>query len=300
MSKVKGKISEYHLNKYQPKKLQFVVHDLAQYIEQHGVNASHPHIHSFYQIIWFQKGNGRHFVDFKEYEVTDNSIFFIAKDQVHYFDENRSYDGILIHFNDQFFVRGSSELEFFLKCNLFNNRYQVPSCCLGSNTSEMLYEYLSLIRVELLRVDEDRFGSEELLRAYLVAFLIQIQRRKNAFEKANGTLSYQVDDKKQQLMKFLNLVDEHYKSGTTVAEYAQKMYVSTRTLSDLTNHLLGKTPSTIVQERVILEAQRLLLHSELNVSQVALRLGFGDHSYFVKYFKKHTKISPTEFRKSIQ
>ncbi|WP_433862906.1 helix-turn-helix domain-containing protein [Sphingobacterium thalpophilum] len=300
MSGAKDKISEYHLNKHQPKKPQFVVHDLAAYIEQHSEDVTHPHIHSFYQIIWFKRGSGKHFVDFSGYPVAENSIFFVAKDQVHYFDDKKNYEGVLIHFNEQFFVHGRGELEFFLKCNLFDNNYQAPYCRLESDTGEILDQYLLLIREELGDRIEDRFGSEELLRAYLVAFLIQVQRQKNLSERVSGMLSYRVDDKKMQLLKFLNLVDKHYTKGTTVTQYAQNLFISTRTLSALTNRLLGKNPSSIVQERIILEAQRLLLHSELNVSQIAFRLGFDDTSYFVKYFKKHTQISPAEFRKSIQ
>ena len=56
----------------------------------------------------------------------------------------------------------------------------------------------------------------------------------------------------------------------------------------------------MIQERLILEAQRMLLYSNLNINQIGYRLGFDDASYFVKYFKKHTNISPSEFRKSVQ
>lgn len=55
----------------------------------------------------------------------------------------------------------------------------------------------------------------------------------------------------------------------------------------------------MIHERIILEAQRLLLHSHLNVNQIAYRLGFEDPSYFVKYFRKYTATSPTAFRKAI-
>ena len=55
----------------------------------------------------------------------------------------------------------------------------------------------------------------------------------------------------------------------------------------------------MIQERVILEAQRMLLYSNLHVNQIGYCLGFDDPSYFVKYFKKHALISPVEFRKSV-
>ncbi|MNY79168.1 HTH-type transcriptional activator Btr [compost metagenome] len=56
----------------------------------------------------------------------------------------------------------------------------------------------------------------------------------------------------------------------------------------------------MIHERIILEAKRLLLHSELNVNQIADKIGFEDPSYFVKYFKKYTSQSPVSFRNSFQ
>lgn len=100
-------------------------------------------------------------------------------------------------------------------------------------------------------------------------------------------------------MRFINLIDENYKKGLPVSEYASIMNFSSRTLSDLTNNFLNKTPSQMIQERMILEAQRMLLHSDLNISQIADHLGFEDPSYFVKYFKKHVQQSPSDFKKSI-
>lgn len=291
------KINEFHLNKNQPAKPQIAIHELGPYLARHQENASKAHIHSFYQIIWFKKGRGKHFVDFKEYEVSDHSIFFIAKDQVHYFDDSRNYEGVLIHFNESFLVNKDSEVDFFLKFNLFNNPYQRPSCCLGGQIDHLLNDYLRQMKEELS--NETEFGKEELLRSYLQSFLIQVQRRKTEFEKTEGQPNFQVDEKRLQLVKFVNLIDENYKNGLTISEYAQKMYISTRTLADLTNQILGKTPSLMIQERIILEAQRLLLHSKLNVNQIGYRLGFDDPSYFVKYFKKHLEISPSEFRKSV-
>ena len=72
-------ITEYHLNRHQPGKPQFAIYDMEDYLSKHQGNAAKPHIHSYYQIIWFKAGTGKHFVDFKEYEVFENAIFFIAK-----------------------------------------------------------------------------------------------------------------------------------------------------------------------------------------------------------------------------
>src|SRR5699024_12649696 len=100
-----------------------------------------------------------------------------------------------------------------------------------------------------------------------------------------------------QLMKFINLIDENYKKGYSVAEYASLLHISSRSLSDLTQQQINKTPSQMIQEQIILEAQRLLLYSDLNINQVGYRLGFDYASYFVKYFNKYTGISPLELIK---
>ncbi|WP_114789043.1 helix-turn-helix transcriptional regulator [Niabella yanshanensis] len=289
-----SKINEYHLNRYQPDRPQLALHDLNHYINQHSGDTTRPHIHSYYQVIWFTRGKGKHFIDFKSYDVANNTIFFIAKNQVHYFDSNTHYEGILIHFNESFLVQQENETDFCLKCNLFNNPYDQPAYCSGDGMDGLLNVYIKQMKEELAATAG--FGKEELLRIYLKAFLIQLQRRR----QAEGDKQVQVlDEKRLQLVKFVNLVDEHYSKGYSVSEYASILLVSTRTLSDLTQHALGKTPSQLIQERIVLEAQRLLLHSGLNINQIGYRLGFDDPSYFVKYFKKHTNISPTEFRKAI-
>ncbi|MCF3108358.1 AraC family transcriptional regulator [Niabella sp. CC-SYL272] len=290
-------ITEYHLNAHRPDRLQLALHDLGNYLKEHRSDTTQPHIHSFYQLIWFRRGTGTHFVDFKAYRVSRNTLFFIAKNQVHYFDQQTHYEGVLIHFNELFLGNNDRGFDFLVGCSLFNNPYQMPCCPVETDQEALLDTCLELIKTEWKH--EETFAREELLRIYLKAFLIQAQRARNALEKQEGRIPYMPDEKRTQLLLFVNLLEKNYHKGMTVSEYADLLHISTRTLSDLIHETLGKTPSQMIQERMILEAQRLLLHSNLNVNQIGYRLGFDDPSYFVKYFKKYTQISPSEFRKSV-
>lgn len=290
-------IKEYHLSEHQPDKPQFTVYDLNGYLKKDRINTTKPHIHSFYQVIWFKNGKGKHFVDFKKYDVSDNIIFLIAKNQVHYFDHNIHYQGVLIHFNETFFIQNDNDTDFFLKYGLFNNAYRQPSCRIGKSIALVLEEYIAQIQRELM--NNNVFGKEELLRSYLRSFLIQIQRKKNESDKGKGKMIPAIDKRRRQLIKFINLIENNYNKGLTVTEYAALLFISSRTLSALTGDLLNKTPSHMIQERIVMQAQRLLLHSNLTISQIAYNLGFDDPSYFVKYFKKHTNASPSEFRKLV-
>ncbi|SEJ75488.1 AraC-type DNA-binding protein [Dyadobacter sp. SG02] len=290
-------ISEYHLNINQPAAMQIGIYDLRSYLTRYITVASRPHIHSYYQIIWFKSGFGKHFVDFQEYDVIEDAMFFIGKGQVHYFDDNTDYDGVLIHFNELFVSKADSELNFFLKCDLFNNPFQLPSCCVAGENNDRLELVLDLMRTEISEVNS--FGRDDMLQAFLKTFLIQVQRKKNAYEQTQGKTPFIVNGKRAQLVRFVNLIDENFTKGLNVSDYASQLNISARTLSDLTNQTLNKTPSQMIQERVTLEAQRLLVHSSQQISQIGYRLGFEDPSYFVKFFKKHSGVSPSEFRRSV-
>ena len=290
----KQKLDEYHLHKDQPEKRQFEIFSLKEYIERNFEHSSKPHLHSFYQIIWFTKGKGNHFVDFKKYEVRPNTIFFINKSQVHYFDHSKNYEGILLHFNEGFLIQQENDVDIFLKYNIFNNQHHQPFCSIPKQTADLLNTIILQIKAELNK--QNPFGHRELLRHFLKAFLIQIERQKR---DNNDTQLITTNEKHIQFLRFIELVELNYKKGFSVSEYATLLNISPKTLTDLTNKIVFKTPSLLIHERVILEAKRLLSHSSLNVNQIGYQLGFNDPSYFVKYFKKHTNSSPTDFRKSI-
>lgn len=130
-------------------------------------------------------------------------------------------------------------------------------------------------------------------------FLIFAQREKGNININKENKLYAADEKHLQLLRFIDLVESNYQNGLAISAYAALLNISSKTLTDLTNKIIFKTPSMIIQERIMIEAQRLLAHSGLNVNQIGYKLGFEDPSYFVKYFKKHAKFSPGEFRKSI-
>lgn len=292
-----SKISEYHLHKDLPEKRQFEVFSLKEYLKKNSPDTIRPHIHSFYQVLWFYKGEGAHFVDFKKYEVHPNTLFFIGKNQVHYFDEYLGYEGIMIHFNERFLVQNENDISFFLKYNLFNDPYQQPFCKISAQAEKELNMLMSQINTELSKADG--FGQLELLRSYLNAFLIFAQREKGNPHLNKENKLYATDEKHLQLLRFIDLVESNYQGNLTISDYAALLNISSKTLTELTNKIIFKTPSMIIQERVMIEAQRLLTHSGLNVNQIGYKLGFEDPSYFVKYFKKYARLSPGEFRKSI-
>ena len=286
----KRKIETYHFLKNEPKKRQFDIYDLAEYQKLNSKHSSKPHSHSFYQIIWFKSNNGNHFIDFESYDIKEDRIFFVAKNQVHYFDKRFDYRGYLIHFNESFLLSNETDINFFLTYSIFNNKKE-PFFQTPKNLENTLLNYLSQIEAEV--VHTNKFGNSSILSNLLKSMLLVIERekRKNA----------EVDEKpdNSNYLKFRNLLENNFHKKWTVFDYAKELTISTKTLNSIVKSEIGTTVSQVISDRIILEAKRKLTHSNSYINQIAFDLGFNDPYYFTKFFKKHVKCSPAEFRNLI-
>jgi AraC-like DNA-binding protein len=134
--------------------------------------------------------------------------------------------------------------------------------------------------------------SNETIQALLFVLLKQIQ---NLFsEKVIDQNS------KHQIVifkRFKYLVDENFANNWALTEYANQLNITTHHLNSIVKSVCNKTTSDIIKERILVEAKQLLQFSDYTISEITLKLGFEDSSYFARYFKKHTSTSPLEFRK---
>lgn len=294
MAKSKPKIEQYHLHKDQPEKLQFEIYSLSDYLTKNIGHTEKPHIHSFYQIIWFTNGKGKHFVDFNEFEVSANRMFFISKNQIHYFDNFSSYEGVIIHFNESFLMDNENDIDIFLKYNIFNDFESEPVFTIPTVAIENFSLLVSNLKNEI--ENPNNFAHKDFLKYFLKLFLISIQR----LGKRNNCKNPSINNQQNiTLLKFKKLLELNFKSIHSVKEYANILNISSKTLTNHTKETALKTPLELINDRIILEAKRLLSHSNFNINEIGFQLGFEDPSYFVKFFKKHTKKSPSDFRKAI-
>jgi AraC family transcriptional regulator, transcriptional activator of pobA len=294
MAKSKPKIEQYHLHKDQPEKLQFEIYSLSDYLTKNIGHTEKPHIHSFYQIIWFTKGNGKHFVDFNEFEASTNKMFFISKNQIHYFDNYSSYEGVIIHFNESFLMDNESDIDIFLKYNIFNDFESEPVFTIPTVAIENFSLLVSNLKNEI--ENPNNFAHKDFLKYFLKLFLISIQR----LGKRNNCKNPSINNQQNiTLLKFKKSLELNFKSIHSVKEYANILNISSKTLTNHTKETALKTPLELINDRIILEAKRLLSHSNFNINEIGFQLGFEDPSYFVKFFKKQTKKSPSDFRKAI-
>ncbi|MCU1441738.1 MAG: helix-turn-helix protein [Rhodoglobus sp.] len=106
------------------------------------------------------------------------------------------------------------------------------------------------------------------------------------------------DERFHIIRKFNLLVEANFKTEHAVRFYADQLFKSPKTLSNLFAIFNQKTPSQVIQERIVVEAKRLLAYTDKSIKHITFELGFEDVSYFSSFFKKNTGQPPSDFRNS--
>lgn len=264
---------------------------MPEFFGKNGAHPYHPHIHSFYQIIWFRHGSGVHYVDFKPYPVTDNTLFFISPGQVHHFDEKNDYDGVIIHFDESLMSDEGSSENVFLKYNVFNAFDTVPFFHVEDGDISRLNALVGDMRSEMLHTES--FAHRDCMKYLVKLFLIDVQR---SGHRGEGKPLCVNNSANRLFVQFRMMLEHHYKEMHTVKQYADRLNVSAKTLTNSVAESSHSTPLKIINDRIMLEAKRLLYYSDMKVKEIGYCLGFDDPSYFVKFFKRTTGKLPAEFR----
>lgn len=98
--------------------------------------------------------------------------------------------------------------------------------------------------------------------------------------------------------RFKRLVEAHYTQGWGVQDYAAHLATTAPTLTRACRAVLDRAPAEVVQERLLLEAMRLLTYTVSSIGQIAATLGFADPAYFARFFKSRTGRTASDFRES--
>lgn len=105
--------------------------------------------------------------------------------------------------------------------------------------------------------------------------------------------------RREELMtRFLISVSRNFKEHRDLSFYADELCISVKYMSALVREVSGRTPGDWIESYVIMEAKMLLRTTDLSVQEISHRMNFANQSFFGKYFRKNTGLSPVEFRRS--
>lgn len=231
-------------------------------------------------------------IDFKHYKTTTPSLFFINSNQYLQIEKEGKKQGYFMYYNRDFYCVQIHDAEVACDGLLFNNIFEMPMTALPDKEILFVEGIYNQIQEEF---DSPDSSQEEMIRTYLKQLIIKATRIWKVQQL--GILNDEPTKEMDFFRDFSRLVEIHFRTKHTVADYADILGVAPKTLSNKFNRLELTQPNDIIKERIILEAKRLLGHSSLSVKEIAYQLGYEDPAYFNRLFTNKVGDTPSNFKK---
>lgn len=255
-----------------------------QQLSQHVPFRHVPHRHDFYHIIWVESGMELFIVDEKRYRIESGTVIFVPPGQVHTWEAQEPLEGYILSFEPALlfsqYNRPSRLLHELTEWSTMGNeKIPVPEDARGA----LRQRFEDLAR-EFSGNEEFR---DEMLRAQVTELLIFLHRI------SAGPAAMEFREHLAPLTgRFLSLLEKSEGKFYRTDHYLSALSVSSRALTNAVLSETGKSPSVWIRDRTLLEARRLLTYTDLTVSEIAYRLNFRNVSYFVRFYRRLTGMSP--------
>jgi AraC-like DNA-binding protein len=205
----------------------------------------------------------------------------------------KTAQGLVVHFRMHFMNQAGLPKHSHDLLNYFSSQYK-PDWKLDVTDAAAVEKSMRDLFVRCQQSNRP-FGNEQLNHIFL-AFLYEIAA---LGQKYSPPRIAHMTRKEELVIRFANLVSEHFRKERSVRFYADSLNVTAKYLTETVKEINGRTAGEIVDDFVILECKMLLERPENTIAQVADILNFSDQSFFGKFFKRITGISPKKFKTSI-
>lgn len=255
--------------------IQFLAADeqltFGEHFDSHRIN--------FYAVVWFIEDHNLHYIDFEPFPIKKNQVFLIAKNQVHAIPTVELPAAKVMVFSSDFFhaIEDTYLKQLFLPFD--NQGIEIPK-----NMLPVMEGLFSLILAEY------RDQAElPLLLKYTSSFLLLLHR----FAAHHSPARYKRD---ARIVALLQLIEKHFREQKPVSFYAAHFGLTSKRANEILKDAFGFSINALSQQLLTLEAKRALYNGVHSIKEIAYQLGFSDQSYFSRFFRKHTGISPEKFR----
>ncbi|GAA4300009.1 helix-turn-helix domain-containing protein [Aestuariibaculum suncheonense] len=236
-----------------------------------------PHKHNKYlELVYFTEGSGFHYLDTEPYEIQPPVAFLIHQNQIHHWNIDTIPKGYVVIIKEPF-------LETVLDPTIAILLHQLIDFNAITLQQDAIIDALfTVLTLEMKQSKPDNNVIEGGLKALFSKLL--------SYTNHSSKPSFNTIE-----AAFLKLLSETLKNN--VSFYAETLHTSAQNLNAICQKVYQKSASDIIADHLIKEIKRQLLYTSKNISAIAYDLEFKDTSNFTKFFKRHTGITPLQFRK---
>lgn len=284
--------TETVIPKYSLKDICRGANSMFKLLEMDGEQVAHPaiflapHRKDYYMMVFVEEGSSRHWVDMMPYTLKPDTFYFSVPHQIHLKEQAKPLMGTMLCFTDEFLAIEENQL--LKQLPVIQNLHNGHELELTPENVEFIKDILKKMLDENRQKNDWRNG---MLLAYLRVLMIYVSRLYTE-QFTNAEL---LNDR-VLLKKFRALIEEKFSQLHDVAAYADLLFITPGYLSETIKQQSGKTAIEHIHERLMLEARRLLFHTEYSIKEIAFQLGFEDASYFNRFFKRLSLQTPLAYR----
>lgn len=236
-------------------------------------------------------GYTRIMVNMQEYYVSPGTILIALPDQiVQTLEISDDYQCTCIALSRSYSDEVYAKLKVMLPFFFYTKEY--PCLSLKGNELNFIMEYYNMFWERLN--DEMQDIPREVLISLLVAMFYEIY---NIYRNRQPRSMDRKNRKEVLFDHFMRLLSAHYKRERSVNFYAKELFLTPKHLSSVVKSVSGRTAGEWIDNFVIFEAKSLLKSSQKNIQEISDELNFANQSFFGKYFKHYTGMSPKDYRR---
>jgi len=250
--------------------------------EEQRLAGAHRDDHYIFFVL--EKGSASIMIDFQNLDLPESCLYYILPSQVHQRIKNDAGDGWFIAVDTSLIP---SECRSVFEGRLF---LQQP-CPLKNIEMKNCLDLMTLLYDEYQQERNDKF-SLMAMHALLKSFLAIVA----GYYDLEGSTDSKISRPAQITAQFRNLLASEMRTIKSPSDFAERLNVSETYLSEVIKKATGYPASYWIHQEIIMEAKRLLYYSQLTVKEIAHDLGYTDHSYFSRLFRKVTGMPANEFR----
>ena len=248
-----------------------------------------PQVLTYGAILICRKGKARLQVNYKDWQLYDGAVITVFPNDVVKLRVEETFQVEMLKYNPSLLREASLQLEQTVYSSLREDRCRQDTPVVTNIINGMF----ALLKVYFDQSECTCISQLVLcqLKAFFIGFHEYLQR--NPQYRPDEVKSYRV---RELFNRFMMLLERDYKISRDVNYYAAQMNISSKYLTNIVSQVTGHTPKTIIDQYVILQLKMHLKRTTQSIKEMAWEFHFADVSFFCRYFKKHTGLTPQQIR----
>lgn len=270
------------------------LNEIKKYIDKHPV-----HTLSYYDITFIESGSGFLSVDNIKYKLNSGDIVFSMPGEIRSWDSFGNINGYALIFEEEFLLSFFNDPLFLRNLSFFNLKRTYSKINIDGIKKRINFLFRNI------SVEINGYSSKDkhILRSLLYEVLMLLNREYNIdlmdeFENCRDAKNTGISSR--HVHSFVSLADKDFKEHHNAKYYADKLCITPNYLNEVIKKALGVNVKHYIRNKILSEAKRLLVYTNLSISEIADTLHFDDSSYFIRFFRLQTGFTPLQYRNGIK